>query len=263
MKVVLFYIGDFPVRSYGIVVGIAILLAIGVAHYLAKDTPYRKHVMDLAFYMIVGSIIGARFWEVFFFRWNYYSNHLTEILAIWNGGLSIQGAFAGGFIAALIYTKRYKLNFWSLADTIIPAVAFGQGIGRVACLLNGDAFGSPTNSGFGLVYPPGTAAYETYGSQPLWPAEVWEGQWDLVIFGLLLILKNRKWPPGFLFLTYYILYSLGRFLLEFLRGDSPRYLWDFTAAQWTSVAIITVCMIFIVLRISCFKKEGTEQRSSL
>lgn len=83
-----------------------------------------------------------------------------EIVAIWNGGLSIQGAIVGGLVAAIYYTWRHKLPFWDFVDTLAPAVVFGQGIGRIACFLNGDAFGSPTGNGFGIVYPEGTIAYE-------------------------------------------------------------------------------------------------------
>ncbi|OUM90467.1 prolipoprotein diacylglyceryl transferase [Parageobacillus thermoglucosidasius] len=255
MKVILFYIGDYPVRSYGVVVALAIILAIGVAYYLVKGTKYRRHVLDMSIYVIIGAIIGARFWHVFFFQWGYYSQNLNQIFSIWNGGLAIQGGLVGGFIAGALYTWYHKLDFFEIADLLAPAIIFGQGVGRIACLLNGDAFGSPTGSNFGLVYPPGTIAYERYGSQPLWPAEVWEGQWDLIVFGLLLILKNRTWPKGFIFLAYNILYSFGRFMLEFLRGDSPRYLFEWTAAQWTSVTVIILSIIFMIVFTLKAKRE--------
>lgn len=243
MRVVLFTVGGYSVRSYGLVVALAVLLAMGLALYLSNGTPYRKHIQSLVMYVIIGAILFARVWHVFFFQWDYYSGHAAEIPEIWNGGLAIQGGLAGGFMAGAVYAWRHRLSFWELADVLAPAIILGQAIGRIACFLNGDAFGSPTGSGFGIVYPPGTMAYDTYGSQPLWPAEVWEGQWDMTVFVLLMILKNRKWPRGSLFLAYNILYSLGRFMLEFLRGDSPRYALDWTAGQWTSVAVIGVCLL--------------------
>lgn len=247
MRVVLFTIGSFEVRSYGIIVAISILLATGVAHYLAKGTSYQKKITEMVVYVVLGAIVGARIWEVLFFQWSYYSNHLLEIPAIWNGGLSIQGGLVGGFLTGAGYALYHRISFWELADAVAPAIVFGQGVGRIACFLNGDAFGSPTNSGFGIVYPAGTIAYDTYGSQPLFPAEIWEGQWDFVIFGLLLILKNRRWFKGFLFLAYNILYSLGRFFLESFRGDSPRYQLGWTAAQWTSISIIIASVILMAV----------------
>ncbi|MCY9659444.1 prolipoprotein diacylglyceryl transferase [Paenibacillus chondroitinus] len=245
MRVILFNIGDFPIRSYGLIVGIAILLGLGVAYFLARGTKYQNHVLNMITYIILGAIVGARLWEVFFFQFGYYSKHWLEAIAIWQGGLSIQGGLVGGFIAGAIYARVQRISFWEFADITAPAIVLSQSVGRIACFLNGDAFGSPTGSNFGLVYPPGTIAYETYGSQPLWPAEIWEGQWDLVIFALLIILKNKQWPKGFLFLIYNILYALGRFMLEYLRGDTPRYALGWTAAQWTSFGIVAVSILLI------------------
>lgn len=245
MRVILFHIGDFPVRSYGLILAAAILLSAFVAYYLAKGTVYRKHVFDMLIYVVLGAIVGARLWEVVFFQGEYYSKHLLEAIAIWQGGLSIQGGLIGGFIAGVIYTRIYKLSFWEFADILAPAIILGQAIGRIACFLNGDAYGTPTNSGFGLVYPEGSMAFDAYGSQPLWPAEIFEMQLDLIVFAILIALKNKSWPKGFLFLAYNIMYSFGRFMLEFLRGDTPRYAMDWTAAQWTSMTIIAISLILM------------------
>ncbi len=245
MRVTLFEVGGFSVHSYGVIVALAVLLALGVAHSLTKNTIYQEHLLESFYYAIVAAIIGARVWHVFFFQWGYYSNHLGQIFAIWNGGISIMGAIIGGASGIAIYAWRKKLSFWEFADHLAPALVLGQALGRIACLLNGDAFGSPTGSGYGIVYPEGTMAYERYGSQPLWPAEIWEGQWDLVVFALLLILRNKKLPNGVLFLIYNILYAFGRFMLEYLRGDSPRYALQWTAGQWTSVILILGSLILI------------------
>ncbi|BCG60387.1 prolipoprotein diacylglyceryl transferase [Paenibacillus sp. URB8-2] len=250
MRVILFHIGDFPVRSYGLIVAIAILLSASVAYYLARGSAYQKHIFNMLTYVIIGAIVGARLWEVVFFQSEYYSKHLPEVFAIWNGGLSIQGGLVGGFIAGAIYTRMNKLSFWEFADLLAPAIVLGQAIGRIACFLNGDAYGTPTNSGFGLVYPKGSMAYDAYGSQPLWPAEIFEMQWDLIVFAILITLRNKKWTKGFHFMAYNILYSFGRFMLEFLRGDTPRYALDWTAAQWTSMAIITASIAFLVYAFS-------------
>lgn len=263
MKVILFYIGDFPIRSYGLVVALAVLLAAGIAYYLARGTLYQRHIPNVITYVLVGAIVGARFWHVFFFQWGYYSKHLSEIFAFWNGGIAIQGALVGGFIATAIYTHVHRISFWEFADIAAPAIIFGQGIGRIACFLNGDAFGSPTGSNYGIVYPEGTMAYDAYGSQPLWPAEVWEGQWDFIVFAILIVLKNKTWPKGFLFLAYNILYSVGRFLLEYFRGDSPRYSFGWTAGQWTSFSLIFIAlglMTFFAIRYKSRTSALTEEQ---
>ncbi|WP_315444087.1 prolipoprotein diacylglyceryl transferase family protein, partial [uncultured Selenomonas sp.] len=88
----LFYIGDFPIRSYGVVISLSILLATGVGYFLAKadGRGYEKHVPDLGIYCGIAGLLGARLWDVFFFDWDYYQHHLTEILNVWQGGMAIQ-----------------------------------------------------------------------------------------------------------------------------------------------------------------------------
>lgn len=246
MRVILFYIGDYPVRSYGLIVGIAILLALGMATYMARqERKYEEHVTGMALWAIGLAIVGARMWQVLFFEWAYYSQHLLEMFQIWNGGMSIQGGLVGGFLGGALYVWKHKINFWEFADIVAPGIILGQAVGRIACLMNGDAFGSPTGSNFGLVYPEGTYAYSVYGSQPLWPAEVWEGQWDLIVLALLFLIRMRGVPTGYIFLAYNILYSFGRFMLEFLRGDSDRFA-SLTAAQWTSLTVIVIALAFMV-----------------
>ncbi|GGG64623.1 prolipoprotein diacylglyceryl transferase [Paenibacillus radicis (ex Gao et al. 2016)] len=258
MRVVLFTIGNYEVHSYGVVVALAVLLALGVARYLAEGTLYKEHIGNMLPYVIAGAILCARIWHVFFFQWGYYSEHPIEILYIGQGGIAIQGALIGGFAAALFYTRKHRLSFWKLADLLAPAIVLGQSIGRIACFLNGDAYGSPTGLGFGLVYPEGSMAHDVYGSQPLWPAEVWEGQWDLIVFVILILLRNKKWPSGVLFLIYNIMYSFGRFNLEWLRGDSPRYAFHWTAGQWTSFSVIAASLCLIVFLVQRDHKKLNE-----
>ena len=181
----LFFVGDFPIRAYGLILSLSIILATGVAYFLAKqDGRWHNHIVDIGIYSGIAGIVGARLWDVFFFDWAYYSHHLSEIFYVWQGGMAIQGGIVFGVGAGIIYARRHKIDILSLADIVAPAIILGQAIGRCANLLNGDAFGAPTGSNFGIIYPETTLAYHTYGAQPLWPAEVWEGQIDFVIFSL-------------------------------------------------------------------------------
>lgn len=239
------HIGSFPIRSYSLIFVLAIALGVGVTLTLAKlqkKEALGQHLMNLLVPMIVGAIIGSRFWAVFFFDWDFYSRHPEEIIAIWHGGLSIQGGIVGAILVGIWYVRKHQLSFWELADLCAPGLILGQSIGRDANLMNGDAFGDPTGSSFGILYPEGTNARATFGDQPLWPAEVWEGQMDVIIFALLLIFMRKPLKRGYLFLACNILYNVGRFLLELLRGDSPRYLFHWTAAQWTSVSGIALAV---------------------
>ena len=241
----LFQIGDFPVRMYGLVLCMSIFLATSVAYFLAKqDGRWHNHVVDLGIYGGFAGIIGGRLWDVFFFDWEYYSNHLLEIPFVWQGGMAIQGGMLAGVLAGFVYCRIHKIDAVALLDIVTPALIIGQSIGRMANLLNGDAFGSPTGGNFGLVYPEGTLAYRTYGSAPLWPAEVWEGQLDIVIFALLLLFRTTNHARGQVALLYVILYSAVRFGLEMLRGDyTEPLLLGLKSAQATSLAFIIVAAV--------------------
>lgn len=256
----LFFVGDFPIRAYGLILSLSIILATGVAYFLAKqDGRWHNHIVDIGIYSGVAGIVGARLWDVFFFDWAYYSHHLSEIFYVWQGGMAIQGGIVFGVGAGIIYARRHKIDILALADIVAPAIILGQAIGRCANLLNGDAFGAPTGSNFGIIYPETTLAYHTYGAQPLWPAEVWEGQIDFVIFALLLIFRAFPHAKGQAFSLYIMLYSLARFGLEFLRGDyaTPVFL-SFTSAQTTSlVAFILALIFFIYCQITYSRQKKT------
>lgn len=256
----LFFVGDFPIRAYGLILSLSIILATGVAYFLAKqDGRWHNHIVDIGIYSGIAGIVGARLWDVFFFDWAYYSHHLSEIFYVWQGGMAIQGGIVFGVGAGIIYARRHKIDILALADIVAPAIILGQAIGRCANLLNGDAFGAPTGGNFGIIYPETTLAYHTYGAQPLWPAEVWEGQIDFVIFALMLIFRAFPHAKGQAFSLYIMLYSLARFGLEFLRGDyaTPVFL-SFTSAQTTSlVAFILALIFFIYCQITYSRQKKT------
>lgn len=243
----LFFIGDFPIRAYGLVLSMSIILGTGAAYYFAKqDGRWHTHIVDMGIYCGLGGILGARLWDVFFFDWGYYQHHLGEIFNVWQGGMAIQGGVLLGGIVGVIYTKRHHIDTWAMADIMAPAIILGQAIGRIANLLNGDAFGAPTGASYGIVYPSTTLAYQTYGAQPLWPAEIWEGQIDIVIFALLLIFKTTDHAKGQVFVLYAMLYSAARFFLEYLRGDYNHLLFGLKSAQMTSLIVFLAALALFI-----------------
>lgn len=240
----LFYIGDVPIRAYGVVLSLSIILATGVGYFLAKqDGRWHEHIVDIGIYCGLGGIVGARLWDVFFFDWNYYQHHITEIFNVWQGGMAIQGGVLLGVLVGVLYTRRHHIDTLAMMDILAPAIVLGQALGRCANLLNGDAFGAPTGTSFGILYPATTLAYHTYGDQPLWPAEIWEGQLDIVIFALLLMYRTSRHTRGQAFALYVMLYSTARFFLEYLRGDYTNLvLGIFKSAQMTSVCAFALAL---------------------
>ncbi len=238
----LFFIGDFPIRTYGLFLSLGIISAACVAYFLLKKDGrgWHNHIVDFSIYCGIAGIIGARLWDVFFFDWDYYGNHLLEIPFVWQGGMAIQGGLVLGTLVGIWYTKKHNIDTWAFGDIIAPAIIMGQSVGRMANLMNGDAFGHPTGGNFGIIYPDTTLAYTVYGSQPLWPAEVWEGQIDILIFIVLLIFSTFKHSKGQVFVLYTVLYSIARFFLEYLRGDYNTLMWGLKSAQLTSLLVILV-----------------------
>ena len=244
----LFFLGDFPIRAYGLVLSLSIILATGVGYFLTKadGRGYEKYIVDLGIYCGVAGLLGARLWDVFFFDWDYYGHHLTELLNVWQGGMAIQGGVIFACVAAYFFLKKKNIPILPFADIVTPAIILGQSVGRIANFMNGDAFGHPTGLGYGILYPATTLAYKTYGPQPLWPAEVWECQGDLIIFCLLIWYSCFKHPKGTTFCLYIMLYSLLRFFLEFFRGDYGTYALDLKSAQITALIGFVIAAAFFI-----------------
>lgn len=255
MHPVLFHIGKFEFRSWGLMVALGILAGTWVAGRLAKREGFSTEaVYDYVMYVVIAGIVGARLWEVIF-SWQNYGSDPASALKFWVGGLSIQGAVAGGLLFTLWYVRKHKIDFWSFADALAPGLILGQAIGRIGCFLNGDAYGMPTQSWIGVVYKPGTPAYDKFGFMPLIPAELMEGAGDLLIFGLLLYLLTRRPYKGFVTLMYFASYSLLRFVLEFWRGDSLTIFGTLKAAQMSSLIIAVSAAVIAVVKLRGYRNK--------
>lgn len=260
----LFFIGDFPIRAYGTMLALAIICGGSVAYFLLKKDGrgWHQHIIDFSITVAIAGLFGARLWDVFFFDWQYYGNHLLEIPFVWQGGMAIQGGVVLGTLAGYWYLRKNNIDFWAFADIFAPALILAQSVGRMANLFNGDAFGHPTGGNFGILYPESTLAYHTYGNQPLWPAEIWEGQIDILIFVALILFSSFKHAKGQVFVLYAILYSAARFCLEFLRGDYVNLTMGLKSAQMTSLIVMIVGICLFIYFGYLDKKQQTVAESA-
>lgn len=256
MHPILFYIGSFPVRAWGVMVSLGVLAGTLLACRLArKEKINPDKVVDFVLYAMIGGILGARLWEIIF-GWEKFAANPVEALKFWAGGLSIQGGVVAGLLICLWFVGKHRLPAWKFADILAPGLILGQGIGRVGCLLNGDAYGIPTNLPIGVVYAPGTPAYQAYGSRPLFPAEIIEGIADIIIMFVLLRLFRKKPFDGAVALAYFILYSLTRFTLEFWRSDSLIIFGGLKAAQITTLATAAVALTLFIFKWQTAKRKA-------
>ena len=143
-----FYIGNFEIRFYGIIIALGLLAGALLAYHEAKRTGQKvDDYIDYTFFAVIGALICARIYYVAF-EWDYYSANPKEIIDIRGGGIAIYGAVIGGAIALFIFAKVKKLKFFKMADTIIPGLLIGQIIGRWGNFFNREAFGCFTDGLF-------------------------------------------------------------------------------------------------------------------
>ena len=212
---IIFSIGHFALRWYSLILLVAIAAGIWLTAREAERKGFKKDdVYDAAVWIIVGGLIGARLFHVLDHWSHEYAADPIRALYIWEGGLAIWGAIVIGLIAAALAGWKRGWYFPRFLDAAAPGLVLAQAIGRIACVITGDAMGKQTSGPFGFAYTnpnvmvPQLGVYYT-------PMPVYEFVINLGIFAVLWQLRKRQWPDGRLFLVYLTLYSLERFFLAF------------------------------------------------
>ncbi len=233
---VLLHAGSLHLGWYGLALALAIVVALLVAQREARRRGLDADaVLHVAGWAVAGGLIGARVLFVVD-HWPKYASEPLASLAFQEGGLAIQGALLGGFVAAFLYARRAGLPVLVLADAAAPAVVLGQAIGRLGCLVTGDALGAPTSLPWGLSYVNPAAMAPQLGVA-LQPVFAYEALWDLAVFVVLWALRGRVRQPGRLFAVYLGLYAAGKFALTFLREERI-WAWGLQEAQFLAVALL-------------------------
>ncbi len=255
---ILLQLGWLQIHWYGFLIALGALLGFLVVLYLSKQYGLKKEkIYDVTFYLIIFGLIGDRLYYVFY-AWEYYSKHLFDIFKIWQGGLAIHGAMIAGILVIYIYGKRNKINPWLLADLIIVALPLAMAIGRFGNYFNMELFGPPTNLPWGIPIDPANRPAEFASFTYFHPTFLYESIWNFLIFVILFVwhkirlakYKNLEKIQGLgnITLVYFILYSIGRGLNEFLRQDYSPYFLGLRWAQVASLIIIIICLIIMVIR---------------
>jgi phosphatidylglycerol:prolipoprotein diacylglycerol transferase len=247
MHPVLIEFGPFSIRYYGLMYVLGIIMAIFLvrAEVQRKGLPLSEDEQtNLLLFTVLAGILGARLYYVVF-NWPYYRQFPWEIPAVWRGGLAIHGGVLGGIGAVLWFARRKAIPLLRLTDVLAPPLILGQALGRFGNFMNGDAHGVPTTLPWGLVFAPNTPAGAQFPNTPLHPTMLYEMAIDLGIFAYLWGTRKRPAKDGYTTMGYLLLYSLGRFWVEFLRADS---LWfgPFRAAQLVSVALMILSAALLV-----------------
>ncbi len=212
---IIFTIGPFVVRWYSLILLTAIGIGIWLTAHEWECRGFKKDdIYEISIYIIAGGLIGARLFHVLD-HWSHdFAANPIRAFYIWEGGLAIWGAMVGGLAAAAIICRKQGWRFPVLLDAAAPGLVLAQAIGRLACVITGDAMGKPTSGPFGFAYTSPNALVPKLGVYYT-PMPVYEIVVNLVIFAILWKLRKRNWADGRLFLAYLILYSIERFFLAF------------------------------------------------
>jgi len=259
-----FQIGPIAVHWYGIFIVVGILSATYLSTLLArlrgKDPEF---VWDALTWCVLLGIVGARLYHVLTVTPSmgvgrfYYFEHPAKIFALWEGGLGIYGAVAGGMLGLYIVVRRAGENLLEWTDIIVPGLALAQAIGRLGNFVNQELYGRPTDLPWAIFIDPqhrlpGFEMYERFH-----PTFFYESMWNLATCLVLVYLTYRyrnKLITGLITGIYFISYSTIRFLLEFIRLDSAA-IGTVPIAQIVALCVIVAASGFLVWRVRVSRRS--------
>ena len=221
---------------------------------LLSDTKLNEKFDDYITYLILGIIIGGRLGYVFFYNYNYYSNNLSDIFKIWQGGMSFHGGLIGIIIASIWFARKNDNNPFEYLDIVSFVAPIGIFFGRIANFINSELYGIETNLPWGVKFLQVDNLYRH-------PSQLYEAIFEgLVLFFILLFFwkKNYLKQTGKISALFLIFYSIFRFVIEFFRVPDQQigYLfYNLTMGQITSFLFLLIGIYLIITKYE-IKKES-------
>lgn len=257
---ILFEIGPIKIYSFGLMMGIAFILAnlLLVKEFQRKGMPQEK-AGTITLLALVAGVAGSKLFSVFENWGAFVKDPFGELFSA--AGLTFYGGLILATLAIILYVRKQKLGFLRVADAASPSLILAYGIGRIGCQLAGDGdYGIPTDVPWAMTYPQGTVPTNGHTSSgltrlgelyhhifpdrpvpeqiPVHPTPVYETLAALAIFAFLWMIRKRPMATGIMFALYLILAGLERLLVEFIRLN-PEY-GSFSQAQWISLGMIAL-----------------------
>ena len=226
----LFSIGGLTVHGYGLCIGIGIAAALLLIWRRAEERKFDvQSVNTLILLILAAGFAGPKLFFVFA-HWNEFCADPLGTLG--SEGFVVYGGIVCGLGAAYLYCRKRSLPFLRWVDCFIPCAALAQGFGRIGCFLAGCCFGKPTECFLGVTFPAGSMAP---AGIPLWPVQLFSAAGDFLLAG-----------------AYLLLYSIGRFLIEFLRADPRGAVAALSTSQFIALFTAAAGAAILILR-----KRGT------
>ena len=214
---VFFSLGPISVRWYGLAFAVGFIIGYWiVARMFRHEGAPERWLGILLTYVMVATIVGARLGHVFFYEWDYYSQHPAEILQIWNGGLASHGGTIANIIAVFLFSwiVAKKPASWTF-DKLVVAIALVGGLIRLGNLMNSEIYGGETTLPWGFVF---VRNGDTVASHP---TQIYEALCYFALFGLLMWMywkKNAEERPWLITGVFFIGIFLPRFLIEYVKN---------------------------------------------
>lgn len=244
MRPELFKIGTISVKGYGTMMAIGILSGLILLYYRAKKKGYNEdNIFDMSIITVLAGIIGGKLFYILTNIKNIIKDPSIIIKDAGNGFV-VYGSIILGAVAILLYCKIKKWNVMDILDLCIPSVALGQGFGRIGCFLAGCCYGKETTLPIGITF--NNSPFAPSGEK-LFPTELISSGFDFLLALVLLLYaekhKNDE-SKGKVFGIYLIAYSVGRFFIEFIRGDIERgFIGIFSTSQLISIFVFIIGII--------------------
>jgi len=242
---------DHAINMYWVSVIVGIVLAFVLALLRAKGDRFRtssKHTFFAMLFAVLGARVGAALFKlvghIFLYAtmpgfWT--AKNIFEILR--SGGV-FYGGLVGGFLAVLFYIRESKLDFRDVTDLLMPSIPLFHAFGRLGCFFAGCCYGRVST--WGVALPDGVSRI---------PVQLIEAGFCLVILAGMLLLRPERKRPGVLLPTYLVVYAIGRFFIEFMRGDTSRGVFLISTSQWLSLLVLFMLVVFLVVK----KREGVSK----
>ncbi len=216
---VIFSVGPFQLRWYGTMYLLGFVVGYLILRKLTQGRKGRFKgdlLLDFLAFVALGLVVGGRLGYVLIYNLPYYLENPLEALAIWKGGLSFHGGFAGVILAGMWFAKRNSVGFYEMADVAVVPLPIGLGLGRIGNFINGELFGRPSNLPWCMVFPQG-------GPQCRHPSQLYEALLEgMILFLIMWRLGRVERKPGIVFWSFVMFYGLFRFLGEFAREPDPQ-----------------------------------------
>ncbi len=241
-------IGPLGIHWYGLMylLGFALFFLLGL--YRCRQTwrgVTRTDLEDLLFYGMVGVIVGGRLGFVLFYQPEFYLTHPLNIFYVWEGGMSAHGGFIGVICAILLFSWLKKLSPLTVGDFVAPLVPLGFFFGRMGNFINGELWGRVADQSlpWAMIFP------QAGDEVPRHPSQLYEaGIEGLLLFAVVWIYSLKPRPKGAVSGMFFLVYGLGRFIVEFFR-EPDSYLGlqalSLSRGQWLCVPMILAGIAFL------------------